>query len=73
MNGDGRPDLLTLASCCGLGVFLNRGDGTFPAPVTFPLPASPSWLTAGDLNGDGQPDVAVVSGSGLRVLINSSH
>lgn len=79
MNGDGRPEMLTIGSCCGLGVFPNHGDGTFPSSVSFATAPSPRWLAAGDLNGDGQPDVAVVSiigpgvTRGLRVLINASH
>lgn len=78
LNGDGRPDLLSLASCCGLGVLPNHGDGTFPTSVNFPTAPFPYWLAASDLNGDGLPDVAVVSSDGgtvsrLRVLINTSH
>jgi hypothetical protein len=78
MNADGRPDLLDVGTCCGLGVFLNRGDGTFAPPVNFATAPSPYWIATGDLNGDHQDDVAVVSTdgvsrSGLRVLMNASH
>jgi hypothetical protein len=78
MNGDGRPDLLSLGSCCQLGVFLNHGDGTFASAVTFATAPQPFWIATGDLNGDHQDDVAVVSSNGadisrLRVLINASH
>jgi hypothetical protein len=79
MNGDGNNDLLVGSSCCGLGVFLNHGDGTFPAHVDFPV--TPSWeisMAYGDFNGDGLGDVAVVGfdytpSSQLRVFINASH
>ena len=79
VNGDGQPDLLSLAS--GLGVFLNRGQGAFATPVNFPQMPYPVSLANGDFNGDGLEDVAVVSNNGgqfdvvsnLRVLINGSH
>ncbi len=60
MNGDGRPDFLSLESYCGvLGVLPNRGDGTFSASTNFPTaPQFPAWIAAGDLNGDGRPDVS---------------
>ena len=78
MNGDGRPDLLDLGSCCGVGIFLNHGDGTFAAAVNFATAPQPFFIATGDLNGDHQDDVAVVSSNGgttsrLRVLTNASH
>lgn len=79
MNGDGRPEILSIASCCGLGVFPSHGDGTFPSSVNFATAPAPYSLAAGDLNGDGLPDVVVVSiigagaTTGLHVLLNTSH
>ena len=44
----------------GLRHLLGRGDGTFAPPVQFPVGSVGSYeyfLRAGDLNGDGRPDL----------------
>jgi uncharacterized protein (TIGR03437 family) len=52
-NRDGKLDLAEGNS----GVLLlGRGDGTFQAPISYGVPGP---LAAGDLNGDGKPDLAV--------------
>lgn len=67
-NGDGKADL-TCAWAQGfqsaLLFYAGKGDGTFAAPLTIALPstaqylryASPVPINAGDLNGDGVPDI----------------
>jgi hypothetical protein len=64
LNGDGKPDLLAVEqSAAELYVYLGKGDGT----VTFAqkqLTASggfPLWISTGDVNGDGWPDVVVAN------------
>ncbi|MEP6652137.1 MAG: VCBS repeat-containing protein [Myxococcales bacterium] len=75
LNGDGFPDIATLYSlpdCNGVSVLVNRGTGTFLAPVPFPLAADyPSSLALADLNGDGRADLAVVSDQQVTVLLNA--
>jgi hypothetical protein len=81
LNGDGRPDLIGIAPCCNLGVFLNNSDGSFATPVAVSMQPYPVSLAHGDFNGDGLEDIAIVSSnnggfsflSNLRVLINGSH
>jgi hypothetical protein len=79
MNGDGIDDLLAASSCCGLSVGLNHGDGTFAAPIDYPVSPGAVSLAHGDFNGDGLVDVAVVNSdynagtSLLRVFMNASH
>jgi hypothetical protein len=78
-NGDGRPDLLMIASVFGGGVtvMLNvtpAGAATpgFAAPQTFPSGTDVYGLVAADINSDGLPDV-ITHGSNVTVLLNTSQ
>jgi hypothetical protein len=62
-NGDGHIDLAGVTGTNVVGVWLNNGNGTFPAPsfissagVTFALQAN------ADFNGDGIPDLVSANG-----------
>jgi hypothetical protein len=58
-NRDGALDLGLLTQYGGLRVYFGNGDGTFQPPVMYSTPGnSARWLVAGDLNGDGAPDLA---------------
>jgi len=84
-NGDGKLDLFiagyTMNSCCEPSygsVLLGNGDGTFQSPETFALGIFPSTMVAGDFNGDGRLDLAVVgqadgngNGSGVSILLGN--
>ena len=67
MNGDGKPDLITLGTTdngdnAELAISLGNGDGTFNTPtiVDFGGESSDGFgLAVADFNGDGKPDVAV--------------
>jgi hypothetical protein len=65
-NGDGYPDIATLCTAGGteyLYTFAGLGDGNFnPSPVAF-VPQAPIYagrIVAGDFNGDGKQDLALV-------------
>jgi hypothetical protein len=75
MNGDGIPDVL-VAFQTALAVLLAHPDAGLGAPVAFLVHNNgnysfPTFLSTGDLNGDGRPDVAVGSGSvGISLYFN---
>ena len=65
-NGDGRTDLAVLStggwpSIGSVSVLLGNGDGTFLPQVSYAVGNSPSWIVAGDFNGDGRTDLAVAN------------
>jgi hypothetical protein len=44
-----------------MAVLLNDGGGTFAPPLATPLGSEPGTLVAADLDGDGLPDITIVS------------
>jgi outer membrane protein assembly factor BamB len=71
-DANGSPDLAVADGSGGLRVLLNQGDGTFAAPVTYGNDALTA-LAAGDVNGDGKPDLALASytPSAIQVLLGN--
>jgi hypothetical protein len=81
LDGDGRPDVAITNS--GGGEFLETtrvivmsgdGKGSFRLLSETDAPVSPRYLTLGDMNGDGRPDLVFVHGGnrrcGVSVLLN---
>jgi len=77
-NGDGIPDMAVANySDSTVSVLLGKGDGTFPAQNTSTIAvgtgtSNPSYVVAGDFNGDGYADLAVTNSSNntVSVLLN---
>jgi len=61
INGDGKMDLVAWSGTISL--FLGNGDGTFQPVIQVPTPPNPvtPGLAVGDFNGDGKPDLAIVT------------
>jgi RHS repeat-associated protein len=65
VNGDGDLDLVVAHAMAGVSILFGRGDGTFEAPVEYPLAMdfrySTEALVLGDADGDGDLDVLVLN------------
>jgi hypothetical protein len=59
-NHDRKPDLVL----SGVLVMLGNGDGTFQNPILSPAIATPTAVV--DINGDGEPDLAAITGSNFN-------
>jgi len=83
LNGDGIADILvTTYTGVGMGVFgatqvwvyLSQ-DGGYAAPATYFSPlageSGPGWITLGDLNRDGIPDLVISSAASLAVRLGT--
>jgi len=74
-NGDGKQDLAVAdAGANAVSVLLGNGDGTFQVPKDFTIvPGNnfATYVTAGDFNGDGKPDLAVIDNSVVYVLLGN--
>jgi hypothetical protein len=78
-NGDGLTDIAVIANNLGgIGVYLSNGNGTF-LPAWSPQPGTDwgSWPSAqpiaGDFNGDGLTDIAVIANNlgGIGVYLSN--
>ncbi len=70
LDGDGYLDIVyPISSPSIVGVLYGRGDGTFTRVPDIPLAHQSSFVTAGDLDNDGHPDL-VFSGHGLVTILH---
>jgi hypothetical protein len=80
VNQDGKPDLVIISASPNSVIVLlnqtNAGNPTvsFDPAQSFALTTSPAYISAGDVNGDGRPDLLVVDSSSntVSVLLNTT-
>ena len=80
MRGKGVEDLVEVSTdfsgntrTGNLYLLSGKGDGTFSSPVAIGGCANPYWVTVGDFNEDGAPDVVVsdyFDSSSLMLMLN---
>jgi hypothetical protein len=71
-NGDGKDDIVATRS--GIAeILMGNGDVTFQSPVDYSVAPTNRFVTTGDLNLDGAPDIVTIncSDSTLSVLLNN--
>ncbi|PWG80605.1 MBG domain-containing protein [Pararcticibacter amylolyticus] len=79
MNGDGKPDVITAnAGSSTVSVFRNISTASkvaFDAAKTdYAVGGTPWWVTTGDLNGDGKPEVVTANAgsNNISVITNTA-
>ncbi len=71
-NTDGKLDFVGSDAHGGLFFFRGNGDGTFQPPQILNAPVSyAAQVAAGEFNSDGNLDLAVMTGEGLRILFGN--
>ncbi|HEX5400317.1 MAG TPA: VCBS repeat-containing protein, partial [Verrucomicrobiae bacterium] len=62
VNGDGRPDLLVAEPESGqISIYLQKADGSLGPAETYPTLAGVSQIAVSDWNGDGHPEIFLLS------------
>jgi hypothetical protein len=62
VNGDGKPDLMTVnPTANSVSLLLGIGGGAFQSPTNFPVGTNPLFIAIGDFNTNGQWDIVAAN------------
>ena len=69
LNGDGKPDIVTVNNYPGnvVNILLGNGNGTFQARQTLAPGMNPLSIVVADVNGDGKPDLLIANANSSSV------
>ena len=70
LRNDGRNDIVTV-DVAASSVLLNKGDGKFQDGDWTPVAGAGACGAAADYNGDGKPDLAINTSTGVTVLLGT--
>jgi hypothetical protein len=78
-NSDGRDDVAVAASYIAgppphpgyAEIYLQSAVGVFDPPVRYPIGPDPWGMSAGDVDGDGHPDLAIATPHALPIQVNT--
>jgi hypothetical protein len=79
IDGDGNPDIVVIpypnqnGFPLPLTFYYGNGDGTFQAPVSFPVTHAYTQVAVADVNQDNKPDLILSDGSGIAVIENQGN
>jgi hypothetical protein len=68
LDGDGKPDVVTVNGDQTISVFIGKADGTLRARRDYLASGAPVGAAVADLNGDGHADVAVADTGGFATV-----
>jgi hypothetical protein len=71
LNGDGNIDLVLAEEEAVVAVMINAGDGTFPSMLYYAAGTAPTQVAAGDVDGEGHTDLAVVGYGAATIMLSS--
>jgi hypothetical protein len=72
LNGDGNLDVVLNTGGTTITVYLNSGDGTLQAGVSYNVGNGSDAIAVADWNGDGKPDLVVADEGRVSILLNTN-
>lgn len=74
LNGDGRAEIIVAGTSQGYTVYANNGNYSFSVATSFNVnnPGGKNYVTVGDYDRDGKPDIAVIRNQGIQLYRNTT-